>query len=223
MRRENVDFEWVGQTSWSTWLARNARNLGAFKTSTLAKMVWMLDPLTGADPQRTLAEEEDEHQAQEVAPQYGAVPEVQVIPCTKASAITQCCHRLITAPPACAGVQWKPGAEVSGPTVVSRSTAACCTVLRRRRRRRSGSPPPGTPERLRPAALPAGPGSLPAEWRELPGPSGVCAKRAVGAAPSTPPPHVVPLSIRLRTIQPPIPRLHSGQLLLLLLLLPLLP
>ena len=60
-------------------------------------MVWLQDPLTGADPQRTLIEEEDEQQAQEVAPQYSAVPEVQVSPCiAPLLPLLACCHRLIT-------------------------------------------------------------------------------------------------------------------------------
>lgn len=41
-------------------------------------MVWLEDPLTGDMPHRGIVEEEDEEQAQELAPQYTAVPAVQV-------------------------------------------------------------------------------------------------------------------------------------------------
>lgn len=40
-------------------------------------MVWLEDPLTGDVPHRGVVEEEDEAQAQELAPQHAAQPSVQ--------------------------------------------------------------------------------------------------------------------------------------------------
>lgn len=40
--------------------------------------MWLEDPLTGDTTHRIVVEEEDEQQAQELAPQYDAQPEVQV-------------------------------------------------------------------------------------------------------------------------------------------------
>jgi hypothetical protein len=41
-------------------------------------MVWLEDPLTGDMPHRGVIEEEDELLAQELAPQYGAKPILEV-------------------------------------------------------------------------------------------------------------------------------------------------